>query len=836
MSSRQMTLYELELLLAKPLERTADQESNIDQIDKYLKGQFRDILESQLCADLFESNLKISQKESLEATLTNCVEQYLEKNSSLSKKLETLCLGLTSLQVFVQVNWTGPSYEPQNLDSDFVLPWLKRWYQPDKELNQEQLTEEISSCLQENDTTVIPVIRNLELLILAKSVLKAKNIDLDSQKWWLFRCLLIHQMVLEDPSPSLHAEIFQLAETLLQYESFNSITRVKALLHLEVARAYLLYSNVVKSEEHISSTMKLLNMKTELIGALGKRTRYQEKEVAQLTIKVTLDKNEEEHSESSSRMLHHLPKDVNLDDAVRLNHISFNDKSVTEVPVMSEIEQAALICLFEHRHKSRPNDKLHVEELMPYLTCLLSQPKVWSLHMSALLSRSRLESNERRTVERSLSQIQTLVDSINSLMPDGIDRLNMIYASFLPSRWRIEADMAGILVSLGAIQSALDIYIRLKMWEEIVACYNLLQLRHKAAEIIKQEMEKKKETVKLWCLLGDSTDDISCYEKAWKLSNEKSSLAQRHWGLYYFYRKKYAESIPHLEKSLSLNSLQVCLWFRLGYAALDQGQWDLCATAYRRYCSLEPESFEAWNNLAKAYIKTGQKARAYRALQEAVKCNYENWKVWDNLMAVSTDCADFEEVIRCYHRILDLNEKHVDTEVLKILTNAILKKIPDNQGNPTNRHRKKALELFGRLTGQVFNNATLWELYARLTASVEQQTAETRVKTVQYLQKALRAAVNGSWEQHLDSCTNVVEICSELADACIAFSRNESSSQAHQMLSSARMSLKSVITKIERAHKDLITGDLAGTVKDLHTALNEKLENIMVETKRFEGI
>lgn len=40
----------------------------------------------------------------------------------------------------------------------------------------------------------------------------------------------------------------------------------------------------------------------------------------------------------------------------------------------------------------------------------------------------------------------------------------------------------------------------------------------------------------------------------------------------------------------------------------------------------------------------GQKDRAWKALQEAVKCNYDNWKVWDNLMAVSTDCADFEEV------------------------------------------------------------------------------------------------------------------------------------------------------------------------------------------------
>lgn len=48
----------------------------------------------------------------------------------------------------------------------------------------------------------------------------------------------------------------------------------------------------------------------------------------------------------------------------------------------------------------------------------------------------------------------------------------------------------------------------------------------------------KKETVKLWCMLGDATDDIDCYKKAWELSNEKSAKAQRHWGNYFFNRKQ----------------------------------------------------------------------------------------------------------------------------------------------------------------------------------------------------------------------------------------------------------------------------------------------------------
>lgn len=60
---------------------------------------------------------------------------------------------------------------------------------------------------------------------------------------------------------------------------------------------------------------------------------------------------------------------------------------------------------------------------------------------------------------------------------------------------------------------------------------------HQAAEVIRQEMGKQ-ETVQLWCLLGDATDDETCYQKAWELSKCKSSKAQKHWGLYYFTRKQ----------------------------------------------------------------------------------------------------------------------------------------------------------------------------------------------------------------------------------------------------------------------------------------------------------
>lgn len=63
------------------------------------------------------------------------------------------------------------------------------------------------------------------------------------------------------------------------------------------------------------------------------------------------------------------------------------------------------------------------------------------------------------------------------------------------------------------------------------------------------------------------------------------------------------------------------------FAALETEKWELSAKAYRMYTYLHPNTFEAWNNLAKVYVKQGDKNRAYRALMEALRFNYDNWKV-----------------------------------------------------------------------------------------------------------------------------------------------------------------------------------------------------------------
>jgi len=184
------------------------------------------------------------------------------------------------------------------------------------------------------------------------------------------------------------------------------------------------------------------------------------------------------------------------------------------------------------------------------------------------------------------------------------------------------------------------------------------------------------------------------------------------------------------------------------------------------------QNFEAWNNLANAYINQGQKTRAWKVLQEAVKCDYDNWKVWDNIMVVSTDCAHFEEVIKAYHRILDLkNGKHVDTQVLSILVKAIRENLPDNYERPSKAFKKSALALFGRLSAENGSDSNIWKLYSELAVAEEDEenlSEDDLYKAAQFMQKAAASFMqsNKDW---FKSSSSVVE-CLELGH-CLAESK-----------------------------------------------------------------
>lgn len=816
----QIQNYEEVLLLLLENELTCGE--TLNSVEDMKHGNFLKVVESAKCEEIFTRYLEKNVTDTaVDKLLAKSVSTYVENECKTpEQQLEVLCVAVACLHIFIQSNWTGPA-----LDTD-VLPWLLSCW----------TTQDMVDCLVLDGEACNTNMTHPEFLLMARITITAccnSAQPLPSSEWWRMRCLFIHQQVLEEFSPTLHADITRIMGQLEKCEPLMTSDTSLVCFHLEAARAHLYYRYVTQSHEHMKIAVKAANMTVNLVGALGLRTKFQEKELPQLTVKVSVPEN---HLVGFTTVqLEHMPKDLKLDDEVRLDKIKFSDDSAGQFPLMHPIEQAVMLGIFHQTLTSQPKDDLSNEELLPYLTCILSHPLAWSLQMSALLQRSQIEKDSSRSVERAMMQTEELVHCFLKDKPDVVSRHHLIFASYLPPRWAVEAQHAHQLVSLGIVKSALDIYLRLQMWDRVIVCYNVLNLRHKASEVIKQELNKK-ETVRLWCLLGDATDDPACYEKAWELSGHRSGQAQRHWGLFYFNKRKYGESIPHFQQSLAINSLQVSLWFRLGFAALDQQDWSLCATAYQRYCSLDPESFEAWNNLSKAYVKLNQKMRAWKTLQEALKWNYENWKLWDNYMVVSVDVGQFHEVMKAYNRILDLKPKHIDVEVLRILVDALTDKFKDPQLIGL------AEKLFIRLTQEVRNNPSVWQLYVKLMLIDEsnKESFESMEKVVSSLQKGFWSSIQDShFERDIKECLLTMQITSQLVDATLkCCEKCVVPQKSVQMLASSKLCLQTLIARVKKFYAHTLTEETDAAQSELAVllqGLEEKLEEIVVEIQRQRG-
>ncbi|XP_014205573.1 tetratricopeptide repeat protein 27 [Copidosoma floridanum] len=734
----------------------------------------------------------------------NFEENISEKiNASSDVGEKWFCIGVASLLYFIQNNWTGPF---ANTDVECLLGL--------RNIAAAKLTLED----QYNENVVKP-----ELLYLAKVIFHSETLRTKFPlcTWWLLRANLIHQLLLEESSAVLFAESEELIKTICESDLVKD-SHLKAIFKLEVTHFYLYYTRIQSSEKYLEEAAVEAQLSFDLEGALGKRTKYQQQEKAQLYLKAKLEKEPFPH-----RGCDNLPKVINLSDDLRLEKIEFSEKR--EKARLGSIEESVILTKYFQLKVSQPKDELTNEVLAPYLDQVIDETESWALKMSALFQRCILESNHKRTIERSLSQVEYLIEQLKCEKTPIALRMDSFFASGMKPVWVLKQHLANLMLNLGMVKGALDLYLNLSLWEDVIVCYTILEMKHKAADVIRQELAKKP-TVKLWCLLGDNTQEVEHYETAWKLSGEKSSRAQRHWGFYYYSKQNYKEAIPHLKLSLELNNIQENVWVRLGFAALQVEDWKLAASAYRKYCALEQSSFEVWNNLAKAYIKLGDKARAWRSLQDAIKCNFDKWEVWDNLMVVSTDLGHFSEVIRCYHRILDVKGVHVDIQVLTILSKAIIDELKDSDGNSSRKFLQKTLELFGRLTSMTATDSDIWRLYAELTLLKKDKIDNE--KAARYLQRAYQAAVaNPRWFTTIEDSNKVLETCKRLAEASLKSTEHCAVQQKRQILASAKLSLQSVVRKI----KDLAWEDMSDIAENLST-VEEYLQKVLDELEKIKGL
>ena len=664
--------------------------------DDLLSARFKDVLLSEYARKLFASPQKTGVEDLWQsAGLAYSQGESSSEESRLSSEEEQICrlvIAIACLHAFVQLNWTGPALDFTS--KDLLSGAVQNSEDTDLSASLHNATIPLLAL---DGEPAYHLAQEPSLLLFALRILDTlqaeSNGQLVSLPWWTLRTGLVHRALLDEPV-SFSSDLFSSLDDLLAPSNPLSAMLTgddKVALHTEVGLACHLLGMDRQASERFLAAAKESGLEWALTGALGKRTKFQVKELSQLVLVAKSKKREgddveepkaqsesvksedavksetngtDEEERVPNLKLPGMPETLALNDDTLLEQTQFTSSSLDyaglgaelapikaaaalpeslrdlnpqDQPALHPLDQALLIDMCLAQHNNTPENGLTASQMAPFLARVLTHPKNWSVHTTALLLRARLESKRSRTIERSALQLQALVDQMPTADSEPSERLRYFHQLPLVSKWEMERELAVRFLGMGVVRTALEIFERLEMWEEAVRCYHSMEDTDKAIRVVKdllegtkaepeivQKREKvqrsedeagRKETkriridntreAKLWCLLGDLEPENaeSHYEKAWTVSKGTSSRSQRSLGGIYLTREEYTKAIPKFQAALKINPLYARTWFALGCCLLREERLEEAREAFSRNIAVEEDDAEAWNNLAAVYLR-----------------------------------------------------------------------------------------------------------------------------------------------------------------------------------------------------------------------------------------
>ena len=664
-----------------------------------------------------------------------------KKSPTLVNDFQMLALGIACLHSFVQANYTGP-FLP--FDSLALLPPALR--------SNPEVSKTLLDSLSIDGERPYHLTPHPYFLLVASSLLNRPS-QLQTAAWWRARVNFLHQRILGDTSATLHDKILSsLEEAQSVAGARDRDTRGRLMIEQGLVLTYYGQDNPALQKLEAAGTE--IGLEWVLTGALGRRTKFQTFDVSQLVV-LAKGRDRDSSSTTATTAIDPNPTTLDLNDDTLLEKISFTEKlaPTTAIPStlssldpanptpLDPLDSTILLALTTCIKNTNPSDGLTMEEMAPYVARVVAHPRNWTVHTMALLLRTRLEHTRARTIQRSVLQLQALVDQLvdemgpsssigvtppkSSFLPKPSDpgetastRVRLAYAwqLLLPSRWDLEAELAQRWISLGALKTALEIFERLEMWDKVAICWAGTGRQDRAAEVLRTQLAKHPLDANLWCLLGDVEKNVEYWEKAWSVSGGRYARAKRALGSYYFQLKQYEKAKDAFSQSLKVNPLNQVAWFTYGCACLEMAAYEDACEAFSRCVALDPQDSESWSNLATGMLKLDRKRDAWQALKQATAGNYENWKIWQNYMFVSVDVGEFAEAVRSMKRVIDVlgpknGETCLDEEVVEILVQRAVQDDPvEDRGIG-----KQVMDLFTKsIIPLITTSARLWNSAGRL--------------------------------------------------------------------------------------------------------------------------
>ncbi|KAI9598410.1 hypothetical protein BDF19DRAFT_432437 [Syncephalis fuscata] len=801
---------EWKLLVSKPLsppsKDNADWPANSNEalVNTFANGCYADILQGTTAKALFGTDLTLEANDTSLSSILSIGDNDINLSEWISQRVkqittahpeqafQVLVVGAACLNAFYQSGWTGPVL---SLEPELLLP------EPLRVKVQAQLPRLVQQLSVDSEDVYHLALRPL-YIILARAILVdglTSEPDLPisppSSYWWAARCLFTQQQLLDNGAGSLYDAIINhmscMEKALLNSEE-EMEEELRPRYWLERGLMLQWYGEDKLAVEMFTKAQEATGLRWQLTGALGKRTKFQIDDKSQLVIVAASATNEQEAAATTttSDTVKGMPNTLALNDDTLLETIALtkqsttattdnnNNSTVTDVldphhqSNLRVIDQCLLLAFCLNVKNTNPDHGLTTNEMNAYVQRVLQHPNNWMVHTMGLLLRSRLESNKLRTVERSALQLQALIDQIPLDESSASERLAYIYDILLPSKWMMEKELAERYMSIGVVRSALEIFERLEMWEDVIQCYISLEDDNKALKVIERELERDPKSPKMWCLMGDIKKDYSYYEKAWELSGQRYARAMRSLAGYYFRTEEWRKSLECYMKALAINPLFENTWFIAGCAALRIEDWEMAETAFRRVVSLNDENAEAWNNQASVLIRLGRSTEAYHALKQAIRNSQDNWRVWTNFMHICMEVGECQQAIQAMQQVVEIRADKVGAESVDIkalehlltmvtrVVDAPIETVGDaaeaeNSAKCRLRQRFEYL-LRNVITARITNNSRIWQTVSRFYfwANDYEQCLDAQIK-------AYRALL------HSSSCESSAEEFEAVADMAI---------------------------------------------------------------------
>ena len=123
------------------------------------------------------------------------------------------------------------------------------------------------------------------------------------------------------------------------------------------------YYNTREADQLVCQAAGLVGLGLAETGALGKRTRYQVKDVAQFALDLSVEgRGGEQEEQEVERSL--LARDVRLEDDLRLDKIQFTEDRPDLTRHLTGLQQAVILAMFAAKLRNLPTqDALTTEEV-----------------------------------------------------------------------------------------------------------------------------------------------------------------------------------------------------------------------------------------------------------------------------------------------------------------------------------------------------------------------------------------------------------------------------------------------------------------------------------------